>query len=181
MSNIDNTNKLEQAVHQVGTIINQAWAKNVKKVKISKHSNQWWSDECKRSLENYSASRSLENWKKFKTTVKNVKRSYFDDKIQEIANKSRGPWELMNWTKQRKLPTIEAINHDGQPCLTLDSLWNALHKSFNSAQNRQVDLNILGKIKCKPSQKWSPFSRNKFLSVISKCKDSSAPDPDKLS
>jgi len=121
-SNIDNTNKLEQAVHQVGTIINQAWAKNAKKVKISKLSKQWWSDECKQSLKNYRVSRSLKNWKKFKTTVKNVKRSYFDDKIQEIVNKSRGPWELMNWTKQRKLPAIKAINHDGQLCLTLDSL-----------------------------------------------------------
>jgi len=86
----------------------------------------------------------------------------------------------MNWTKQKKLPTIEAINHDGQPCLTLDSLWNTLHKSFNSAQNRQVDLNILDEIKRKPPQKWSLFSKNEFLSVISKCKDSSAPGPDKL-
>ena len=99
ISNIDNINKLEQAVHQVGTIINQAWAKTAKKLKISKHSKQWWSNECKWSLENYRASRSLENWKKFKTTVKNVKRSYFDDKIQEIMNKSRGLWELMNWIK----------------------------------------------------------------------------------
>jgi len=40
-SNINNINKLKQAVHQVGTIINQAWAKNMKKVKISKHSKQW--------------------------------------------------------------------------------------------------------------------------------------------
>ena len=181
MSNIDNIDKLEQAVYQVGTIINQAWAKNTKKSKISKHSKQWWSDECKWSLKNYRASRSLENWKKFKTTVKNVKRSYFNDKIQEIVNKSRGPWELMNWIKRRKLPAIEAINHNGQPCLTLDSLWNALHKTFNSAQNRQVDLNILDEIKRKPPQKWSLFSKSEFLSAISKCKDSSAPGPDKLS
>ena len=180
ISNIDNINKLEQAVHQVRTIINQAWAKNAKKLKISKHSKQWWSNKCKWSLENYRASKSLENWKKFKITVKNVKRSYFDDKIQEIVNKSRGPWELMNWIKQRKLRAIEAINYDGQLYLTLDSLWNALHKSFNSAQNRQVDLNILNKIKCKPPQKWSPFSKSEFLSVINKCKDSLAPGPDKL-
>ena len=59
----------------------------------------------------------------------------------------------MNWIKQRKLPTIEAINYDSQPCLTLDSLWNALHKSFNSAFNRQVNLNILDEIKRKPPQK----------------------------
>jgi len=36
-------------------------------------------------------SRSLENWKNFKRVVKNVKRSYFNEKIQEIANKRKGP------------------------------------------------------------------------------------------
>ena len=113
--------------------------------------------------------------------MKNIKRSYFDDKIREIVNKSRGPWELMNWIKQRKLPAIEAIKHEGQLCLTLDSLWHALHKSFNSAQNHQVDLNILNVIEHKSTQRWSLFSRNEFLSAISKCKDSSAPGPDKLS
>ena len=87
----------------------------------------------------------------------------------------------MNWIKQRKLTAIEAIKHKGQLCLTLDSLWHVLHKLFNSAQNCQVDLNILNKIECKPSQRWSLFSRNEFLSAISKCKDSSAPGPDKLS
>ena len=87
----------------------------------------------------------------------------------------------MNWTKRRKLPAIEAINHNGQLYLTLNSLWNALYKSFNSAQNCQVDLNILDEIKCKLPQKWSLFSKNEFLSAISKCKDSSALSPNKLS
>ena len=152
ISNIEDINKLKQIVNQLGIIIDQAWTKNTKKSKISKHSKQWWSEEYKQSFENYRASRSLENWKKFKKTVKNVKRSYFDDKIQEITNKSRGLWELMNWIKRRKLPAIEAINYDSQLCLTLNSLWNALHKSFNSALNCQVNLNIFNKIEHKPSQ-----------------------------
>ena len=96
MSNIEDMEKLEQVVNQLGTIINQAWTKNAKKSKISKHSKQWWSEECSRSLNNYRASRSLEHWKKFKKVVKDVKRSFFDNKIQEIANKNCGPWELMN-------------------------------------------------------------------------------------
>ena len=87
-SNIKDIDKLECVVNQLGMIIDQAWTKNAKKSKISKHSKQWWSEECKWSLNNYRASRSLENWKKFKKTVKNVKRSFFDNKIQEIANKS---------------------------------------------------------------------------------------------
>ena len=65
ISNIEDISKLEQVVNQLGTIIDQAWKKNAKKLKISKHSKQWWSEECKWSLNNYRSSRSLKNWKKF--------------------------------------------------------------------------------------------------------------------
>ena len=75
---------------------------------------------------------------------------------------------------------FEAITHDGQPCLTLNSLWNVLHNTFNTTLNRQVDLNVINKIENKPSQNWSPFSKNKFRSVISKCSNSSVLGPDKL-
>ena len=44
-----------------------------------------------RFLNNYRMSRSLDNWKKFKKVVKNTKRSFFNMKIQEVANKSCGP------------------------------------------------------------------------------------------
>ena len=74
----------------------------------------------------------------------------------------------MNWIKRRKLPAIEAITHDGQPCLTLDSLWNALHNTFNTTLNCQADLNIINKIENKPSQSWFPFSKNEFRLAISK-------------
>ena len=161
-------------------IIDQAWTKNAKKSKISKHSKQWWTEECSHFLNNYRASRSLENWKKFKKVVKDVKRSFFDDKIQEIVNKSRSPWELMNWIKRRKLPAIEAINHNGHLCLSPKSLWNALYSTFNTALNHQVDFNILNEVEHKPSQWWNPFSKEEFKLVISKCSDASVPGPDKL-
>jgi len=96
ISNIVDTEKLKCTVSQLGMFINQAWTKNAKKSKISKHSKQWWTEEYSCSLNNYRASRSLENWKKFKKVVKDVKRLFFDNKIQEVANKSHGPWELMN-------------------------------------------------------------------------------------
>jgi len=86
----------------------------------------------------------------------------------------------MNWVKKRKLPVTEAIKHNGYPCLTPDSLWNSLHSLFNMALHQQVDLNILNKVKRKPLQRWNPFSKTEFKSAISKCNDSSAPGPDKL-
>ena len=86
----------------------------------------------------------------------------------------------MNWIKRSKLPAIEAINYNEHPCLTLDSLWNALHNTFNTALNRQVDLNIINKIEHKPSQDWYPFLKEEFKSVISKCSNTLALGPDKL-
>ena len=58
---IDDSDKLESIVNQLGTIIDHAWKKNAKKSRISKHSKQWWTDNCSQSLNNYRASRSLEN------------------------------------------------------------------------------------------------------------------------
>ena len=80
-SYINDTEKLECTVNQLGIFIDQAWTKNAKKSKISKHSKQWWTEKCSHSLNNYRASRSLKNWKKFKKVVKDVKRSFFDNKI----------------------------------------------------------------------------------------------------
>ena len=119
-------------------------------------------EECSHSLNNYRTTRSLNNWKSFKKVVKNVKRSFFDEKIQEVANKSRGPWELMNWISKHKLPTTEAIKHNGHLCLSPESLWDAFHSTFNTAFNCQVDLNILSKIERKATSQWYPFSKEEF-------------------
>jgi len=86
----------------------------------------------------------------------------------------------MNWIKRRKLPAIEAVKHNGLPCLSPESLWNALHNTFNSALNCQIDINILNEIEHKPVQWWSPFSKEEFKLAINKCSDGSALGPDKL-
>ena len=91
ISNIVDAVKLERIVNQLRSIIDQAWLKNAKKSKISKHSKQWWLETCSWSLNNYRTTRSHGNCKTFKKTVKDTKRTFFDNKIQEIANKSYGP------------------------------------------------------------------------------------------
>ena len=180
-SNIDSSEELDLVVNQIGFFISSAWAKNAKRARISKHSKQWWTQSCSSAISKYRTDRSLANWKAYKATVREAKRTFFDSKILEIANSRRGPWELMNWTKKRNLPATEAIQLNGSPCLSLDSLWDALHQSFNNALHRQVDLSILDEIERKPHNPWNPFSSNEFKSAINKCSDHSAPGPDKMS
>jgi len=43
---INDSNELESIINQYGAIIDQAWKKNAKKSRISKHSKQWWMDDC---------------------------------------------------------------------------------------------------------------------------------------
>ena len=83
---------------------------------------QAWNEDCNCSLNKYRESRNLEDWKLFRKTVKIIKRLFFDIKIQEVANKSCGLWELINWVNKCKLPAMEAIKYDNQLCLSLDSL-----------------------------------------------------------
>jgi len=80
-SNIEDITRLDHIVNQVECIIERMWYKNAKKSKFSKHSKQWWSDSCRIALNSYRASRSRENWKTFKSTIKEAKRSFFDNKI----------------------------------------------------------------------------------------------------
>jgi len=87
----------------------------------------------------------------------------------------------MNWVKKHKLPAIEAIQHNSQLCIELGDLWQALHLSFNSAQNYQIDPYLLEEISNKEIIKWILFLKEELLSVIEKCSNTLTLGPDKLS
>ena len=52
---------LENTVDHLNTLIDQSWNKNAKQLRITKHSKQWWNEDCNKSLNEYRSTRSLEN------------------------------------------------------------------------------------------------------------------------
>ena len=86
----------------------------------------------------------------------------------------------MNWVNKHKLPAMKAIKYDNQPCLLLDSLWNALYSSFNTVLHHQVDISILDEIGNKQVTAWALFSKKEFKIALEGCNNLSTPGPDKL-
>ena len=84
---IQNAEILKEVVQSILSNIEESWWKNSKPIKITRHSKAWWNKDCHLLLEKYCLSWSLENWCNFKSIVKKTKRSFFDNKIEEIANK----------------------------------------------------------------------------------------------
>ena len=107
--------------------------------------------------------------------VKSTKHMFFDQKIQEISNKTRCFQELMNQVKKKNLPAVKAIKYNTYPCLKINDLWNALHSTFNLAQNHHIDINILDETLNKLSKEWPLFSKEEFRKAIAKCNNLSAP------
>jgi len=84
----------------------------------------------------------------------------------------------VNWVRKKNLPAIEAIYHKGQPCNNLEALWNALHSSYNSAENRSINTRFLDNINQCDDINWPPFTDQEFIDAIAKCLNSSFPGPD---
>jgi len=86
----------------------------------------------------------------------------------------------MNWVNKHKLPATEAIKYEGNPCITTERLWEALHATFNLALHHQIDKEVFNEIGSKPTSIWVPFSKEEFQQALIKYNNSLAPGPNKL-
>ena len=87
----------------------------------------------------------------------------------------------MSQIRKKSLLAIKFILYENHPCNTLPNLWNALHKSYNSAENRLVNTRLLNKLPQADGIEWPPFSSQEFRDTIAKCSSSSTLGPDHIS
>ncbi len=53
--------------------------------RIVPESKPWWSKACQTAFDNYSVSREKEDWSAFRRAVREAKRDFFAERIQEVA------------------------------------------------------------------------------------------------
>ena len=120
------------------------------------------------------------DWFSFRSATRQAKQCFFDNRIAEIASTNKRPWDLMSWVKQRKLPAVEAIRFQGQPCNDLPDLWSALHQSYNAAADRSIDFSVLDEVPSQATCSWVPFSILEMQEALKACSNVSAPGPDHI-
>ena len=86
----------------------------------------------------------------------------------------------MSWVKQHKLPAVEAIRFQKQPCNDLPDLWSAFHQSYNAAADRSIDLSVLDEVPSQATRSWVPFSMLEMQEALKACSNVSAPGPDHI-
>ena len=121
-NNISDVDHLDSIVLEFVSLMENIWVKNSKVVNIMKYSKSWWNINYSRDLDKYKTSKYIEDQKQSKKMVKNTKCTFFDLKIQEISNKQRDSWKLMNWVNKCKLLAVEAVKYNNQPCLEINNL-----------------------------------------------------------
>ena len=177
---LDTAEDVEAMAQTIADIFSDAWLAFSEEVTITSRSKSWWTKECTAALKRYKTSKLPGDWTEFRRTAKAAKRKFFDRRIEEIAESNKRPWDLMEWVKQRKLPPCEAIQHKGKPCHQMSDLWDALHETYNAANDRECDLSVLDPLPALPEREWAQFSYNELQDALSACSSRSAPGPDRV-
>jgi len=145
-TNILDSNTLKYLTQAFFSIAENLWNKYFKMANITKYSKAWWNEKCNRNLATYHMSRRKINWISYKKMVRIAKCIFFDNKIQEIASTNKRPFNHINWAKKWKLPTTEAIKFNRISYNNLDNLWQVLHQSYNTAQDKPINIQLLDEI-----------------------------------
>jgi hypothetical protein len=174
----DQTQAVATAITKV---FEEAWTHFAKTKRACSRSKSWWDRECAETKAAAMDSDLPADWFAFKKATRAAKRKHFDARIDEIAVKNLRPWDLMDWVGPCKTPPVESISYQGAPCTTPDLLWNALHSTFNSAQDRPIDLTVLGdKWESPTIQAWIPYSAAEMSDALLGTSNRSAPGPDHI-
>ena len=165
----------------VADAVASAWSLVAKASRVCMRLKSWWSEDCTHAKCIALKVNTKNNWIALNKATKCAKRKFFNNRIAEISEKTRRPWDLMDWVGPRKIPPMKAITFKGRPCLSLDAVWSALHSTFNSAADWDTDVIwVFPGLPVRDECPWLDFSLAEMMEALAWCSGRSAPGPDHL-
>ncbi|KAF8661394.1 hypothetical protein AX14_007256 [Amanita brunnescens Koide BX004] len=104
---------VDTIVSGIGQDILDSWNRNSKAPRVGLASVTWWTADCQRAKDEYLASRTGENQKRYDTATKKATSNFFNRKI-DLMTANDSPWEGVRWTKPRPPPKYSTILCNGK-------------------------------------------------------------------
>ncbi|KAJ3503714.1 hypothetical protein NMY22_g18152 [Coprinellus aureogranulatus] len=175
---LDTPEVVKELSQRIASVFSGAWQAHSKGYTITVNPKPWWGETCQAVYDEYREDNTPDTRHAFQAPVRVAKQEFFDEKVTEISINHKRPWDLMAWIQERKNPPCEAIQFNRQPCHTTDQLWQALHGTYNTVNNRLVDLSILDNLPTLEAREWPEFSKLELRQALEACSSRSAPGPD---
>ncbi|XP_006461007.1 hypothetical protein AGABI2DRAFT_117933 [Agaricus bisporus var. bisporus H97] len=177
---------LETTMGRVSTAFERAWDAYSEERKPSRHGKKWWNEDCRKAYQEIGENggpRNREMRNKMGKTLRVARRQYFDKQIHSMASDRKRPCDLMPWTRERKMPAVEAIlDSEGNSCNNEEKLFETLHNMYNAADNREVDMSSMYReLEEFEEREWVKFSIQEFHDALKNCAKNTAPGPDHVS
>jgi len=90
-SNIATKEDLESVVQQMANTFKSSWNNHAKLKHITKHSKEWWNQDCTTGLNRYWASGDLQHWKEFKAIMQSTKKIFSMTRYMKLCSQIKGP------------------------------------------------------------------------------------------
>ena len=103
------------------------WNANAKMPKAGSNPTHWWTQECELTKHVYEHTRSNEDRKVYLDITAKVRKTFFDQKIQNMTA-TRRPWEGMRWIGPQRPPAFPSIRDQAdEPIKDPETLFWHMH------------------------------------------------------
>ena len=90
-SALDFVTGLDSLSEVISRLFANCWATYAKRITVTSRSKEWWNNECRTALETYRRTGEQSDWSSFRSTTRQAKRQFFDNRIAEIASTNKQP------------------------------------------------------------------------------------------
>ena len=169
---------VDAIVSSIGQDILDSWNRNSKAPRIGSASVTWWTADCQHTKDEYLASRTRENQKRYDVATKKARSDFFNRKI-DLMTANDSPWEGVRWTKPRPPPKYSTILRNGETINNVETLFDTMHTHFStSPATEHVSWDALENIPQLEVRSFPVISQKEIWDALRPTTNSSAPGPD---